>query len=94
MLKILEKKDSKRRIHIIIRSPNQYPNCRTYAESKPVHSFEGSLITFDDMVGARNSSQIDEILTRRRREDSDVYLISQSYFGLLRQSVRNNSDSV
>ena len=30
--------------------------------------------------------------TRGRHEDLDVYYISQSYFGLPRQSIRNNSD--
>ena len=44
------------------------------------------------MLGARNSSQIDKIFTRGRHEDLDVYYMSQSYFGLPRQSIRNNSD--
>ena len=44
------------------------------------------------MLGARNSFQIDEFFTRRRHEDLDVYYISQSYFALPRQSIRNNSD--
>ena len=43
------------------------------------------------MLGARNSSQIDEIFTRGRHEDLDVKNISQSYFALPRQSIRNNS---
>ena len=44
------------------------------------------------MLGARNSSQIDEVFTRGRHENLDVYYISQSCFGLSRQSIRNNSD--
>ena len=44
------------------------------------------------MLGARKSSQRDEFFTRGRHEDLDVYYISQSYFGLPRQSIRNNSD--
>ena len=44
------------------------------------------------MLGAKNSSQIDEFFTRGRHEDLDVYYISQSYFALPRQSIRNNSD--
>ena len=44
------------------------------------------------MLGAKNSSQIDEFFTRGRHEDLDVYYISQSYFALVRQSIRNNSD--
>ena len=42
------------------------------------------------MLGARNSSQIDDFFTRGRHGDLDVYYMSQSYFGLPRQSLRNN----
>ena len=92
MLKILEKIGNKRPNHIITRSPNQYPNYKTSNEIKPIHKYKGSVVIFDDMLGARNSSQIDEFFTRGRHEDLDVYYISQSYFGLPRQSIRNNSD--
>ena len=44
------------------------------------------------MLKARNSTQTDEIFTRGRREDLIVFYIIQSYFGLPRQSIRNNSD--
>ena len=44
------------------------------------------------MLGARNSSQTDEFFTRGRHENLDVYYINQSYFGVPRQSIRNNSD--
>ena len=92
MLKVLEKIGNKRPIHIITRSPNQYPNYKTSTEIKPINKYKGSVVIFDDMLGARNSSQIDEFFTRGRHEDLDVYYISQSYFGLPRQSIRNNSD--
>ena len=92
MLKVLENLGNKRPIHIITRSPNQYPNYKTNTEIKPINNYKGSVVIFDDMIGARNRSQIDEFSTRRRHEDLDVYYISQSYFALLRQSIRNNSD--
>ena len=44
------------------------------------------------MLGARNSSQIDDFFTRGRHEDLDVFYISQSYVALPRQSIRNNCD--
>ena len=50
------------------------------------------VVNFDDMLGAKNSSQMDEFFTRGRHEGLDVYYISQSYFGLPRQNIRNNSD--
>ena len=92
MLNLLEKIDNKRPIHLITRSPNQYPNYKTSNEIKPRIKCKGSVVIFDDMLGARNSSQIDEFFTRGRHEDLDVYYISQSYFGLPRQSIRHNSD--
>ena len=92
MLKILEKIGNKRPIHIITRSPNQYPNYKTSNEIRPIKNYKGSVVIFDDMLGARNSSQIDEFFTRGRHKDVDVYYISRSYFALPRQSVRNNSD--
>ena len=92
MLKILEKMDNKRPIHVITRSPNQYPNYKTSTDIKPINKYKGSIVIFDDMLGARNSSQIDEFFTRCRHEDLDFYYISQSYFALPRQSIRNNSD--
>ena len=92
MLKILEKIGNKRPIHIITRSPNQYPNYKTSTDIKPINKYKGSVVVFDDMLGARNSSQIKEFFTRGRHEDLDVYYISQSYFGSPRQSIRNNSD--
>ena len=92
MLKALEKIGNKRPIHIITRSPNQYPNYKTSTEIKPINKYKGSVVTFVDMLGAKNSSQIEEFFTRGRHENLDVYYISQSYFGLPRQSIRNNSD--
>ena len=64
MLKVLEKIGNQRPIHIITRSPNQYPNYKTSNEIKPINIYKGSVVIFDDMLGAKNSSQIDEFLTR------------------------------
>ena len=92
MLKILEKIGNKRPIHIITRSPNQYPNYKTSTDIKPINKYKGSVVIFDDMLWAKNSSQINEFFTRGIHEDLDVYYINQSYFALPRQSIRNNSD--
>ena len=92
ILKVLEKIGNRRPIHIVTRSPNQYPNYETSTEIKSINKYKGSIVIFDDMLGARNCSQIDELLTRGRHENLDVYYIKQSYFALPRQSIRNNSD--
>ena len=57
-----------------------------------MNEYKGSVVKFDDMLGARNSSQIDEFFTRGRHENIDVYYISQSYLALPKQSTRKNSD--
>ena len=49
MLKILEKIGNKRPVHIITRSPNQYPNYKTSTEIKPISKYKGSVVIFDDM---------------------------------------------
>ena len=92
MLKLFEKIGNKRPIHIITRSPIQYPNYKLSNEIKPINKYKGSVVIFDDMLGARNSSQIDGFFTRVRHKNLDVYYISQSYFALPRQSIRNNGD--
>ena len=90
--KVLEKTDNKRPINIITRSPNQYPNCKTNDEIKPIIIYKGSVVIFDDMLRARNNSQTDEFFAKGRHEDLDVYYINQSYFALPRQTIRNSSD--
>ena len=92
MLKILEKISNKRPVHIITRSPNQYPNYKTTNEIRPIDKHKVSVVIFDDMLGARNSSQIDEIFTRGRHENLSVFYFIQSYFALPRQTIRNTSD--
>ena len=60
MLKVLERIGNKRPIHTITRSPNQYPIYKTSTDIKPKNKYKGSVVIFDDMQGARNSSEIDE----------------------------------
>ena len=60
ILKILEKLGNKRPIHIITRSPYQYPNYKTSNEIKPINKYKGSVVFFDDMLASRNCPQIDD----------------------------------
>ena len=46
------------------------------------------------MFGVRNGSQIDKHYTRGKNEEIDVCYMSQNFFGLPRQSIRNNSDII
>ena len=61
MLKKLEKIGKKRPVHIITRSPNQYPDYKTSTEIKPINKYKGSVVVFVDMLGSQNSSQISDI---------------------------------
>ena len=51
-----------------------------------------SVLILVDTLGARSSSQLDEIFRRGRHENLDVYYIGESNFALPRKSIRNNSD--
>ena len=44
------------------------------------------------MLAARSSSQLDHSFIRGSYEDLDVFLISQSYSGLPRRSIRSDID--
>ena len=75
---MIEKKGNRRTIHIITRSPNRYPNYKTSNGIKPKNKNKGSIVIFDEVLGARNSSQIDEFYTRGRHEDLSVFYVCQS----------------
>ena len=89
---MLEKIGNQRPTHIITRPPDQYSNYKSSKGISPINKYKGSNVIFDDMLKARNRSQIDEVFTRGRHEGLDGNYISQCYFGLPRQSIRNNSD--
>ena len=80
MLYILQKIVNKRPIHIITRSATQYPIFKPKDEIKPIDNYKASFVIFDDMLGARNISQLDEFITRGKHEVLDVDYISQSCF--------------
>ena len=92
MLKTLKKIGNQRPIHIKNRSPSQKPNFTRSDEIEPIDKYKGSVVIFDDILRARNSSQINDFYTRGRHENLEAFCISQSYFGLPRQSFRNNCD--
>ena len=79
MVKIFEKIGMKRPIHMRTRPPNQYPNCKTSTHIKPIDKYKEAVVIFDDMLGDRNSSQIDEFFSRGRHERLSVYYNSQSF---------------
>ena len=86
MLKILEKIGNQRPIHIKTRFPKQNPNYKTSNQIKPINNYKGSVVNFDDMLGARNCSQKNEFFTRGSHEHLDVCFIVQSCFVFLHKA--------
>ena len=44
MLEVLDKIGNKRPIHLITKSPNQYPDFEREVEIKPIESYEGTVV--------------------------------------------------
>ena len=99
MLKILSR-ISDRDIYIITKSPpEQYSNSKIKIkeikdEIKPLNEYENGIIVFDDILGSSNIKFIDQFFIRGRHNSLDIYYLSQSYFDLLKRTVRNNSNKI
>ena len=83
-------------IFIITKSLNQYPNikAKTSDEIEPLEHYENSTVVFDDMLLSKQESNIDLFFTRGRHNNIDIYYISQSYFHLPKNTIRNNSNII
>ena len=73
---------------------NQYPKfkAQTSDEIQPLEYYENSTVVFDDMLVSKQESNIDLIFTRGRHKNIDTYYISQNYFHLPKNIIRNNSN--
>ena len=83
-------------IFIITKSLNQYPKIKaqTSDEIQPLNEYENSVVVFDDMLLSKQESNIDLFFTRGRHNNIDIYYISQSYFHLPKNTIRNNSNII
>ena len=83
-------------IFIITKSLNQYPNIKaqTSDEIQPLENYENTTVVFDDMLLSKQESNIDLFFTRGRHNNIDIYYISQSYFHLPKNTIRNNSNII
>ena len=81
---------------IITKSINQYPKTKaqTSDEIQPFEFYENSTVVFDDMLLSKRESNIDLFYTRGRHNNIDIYYISQSYFNLPKNTIRNNSNII
>ena len=99
MLKTLSRM-SDRDIYLINKSPpEQFTNSKIKIkeisdEIKPLNDYENGIIVFDDILGSSNSRFIDQFFIRGRHNNLDIYYLSQSYFDLLKRTIRNNSNKI
>ena len=99
MLKILSRTID-RDIYIITKSPpEQYTNSKIKIkeisdEIKLLNEYENGIIVFDDILGSSNSRFVDQFYIRGRHNNLNIYYLSQSYFGLPKRTIRNNSNKI
>ena len=79
ILKKIEKISTKGPIQLITTYLSQYPTYKKDAEIESTDKHREPVVTFDDMLGARNSSQVDQFFTRGRHEALDNHYTSQIF---------------
>ena len=67
-VKKLEKVGKNKPNHLKACYPRQYPSYKTGNEIKPLFSYKGSVVVFDDILGSSNSSQLDEFFRTGRHD--------------------------
>ena len=87
LLKIFSRKLN-RDFYIIAKSPpEQYSNSKIKIkeigdEIKPLNEYQNAIVVSDDTLGSSNNRYIDQFLIKERRNNLDIYYLSQSYFYL------------
>ena len=79
-------------IFIITKSLNPDIKAQTSAEVQPLENYENRIVVFDKMLLSKQENNIDLFLTRGRHQNNDIYNVSQSYFHLPENTIRNNSN--
>ena len=64
----------------------------TSDENQPLENYENSTVVFDDMLLSRQESNKDLFFTRGRHGNNDIFFISQSYFHLPKNTIRDNTN--
>ena len=83
-------------IFLITKSLSHYPNIKaqTSDEIQPLNEYENSVVVFNDMLLSKQESNIDLIFTRGRHNNNDNYHMSENYFLLPKNTIRNNSNTI
>ena len=78
-------------VYIICKTDNQYPS-KYHNQSSEILTLEdyGNIIfVFDDMFGSKEAKDIEAFSTRGRHQNLDNYYISQSWYELFKNTIRN-----
>ena len=83
-------------IFLITKSLNQYPiiKAQTSDDIQTLANYEACIVPFDDTLLAEHKSNFDLFSTRGRHRKIDIYYISQNYFHLPKETIRNNSNKI
>ena len=79
---------------LFTKSLNQYPYIKAQTSNaiQPLENYENNIVVFEDILSSKQESDIDLFFTRGRHKSIDIYYISQSYFHLPKNAIRNNSN--
>ena len=83
-------------VYIICKTANQYPSKyhNQSSEILPLEDYGNKTIVFDDMLGWKEARDIDAFFTRGRHQNLDIYYISQSWYELPKNTIRNNCSRI
>jgi len=83
-------------VYIICKSDNQYPLKfhNQSSEILPLEDYGKKMVVFDDMLGSKEAKYIDVFFTRGRHQNLDIYYISQSWYELPKNTIRNNCSRI
>ena len=79
-------------VYIFCKTDNQYPS-KYHNQSKellPLEDYGNKTIVFDDMLGSKEAKDIDALFTRGRHQNLDNNYISQSWYELPKNTIRDN----
>ena len=83
-------------VYIICKTDNQYPSSfhNQSREILPLEDYGNKTIVFDYMLGSKEAKDIDAFFTRGRHQNLDIYYISQSWYELPKNTIRNNCSRI
>ena len=83
-------------VYIICKTDNQYPSkyLNQSSEILPLEDYCNKTIVFDDMLGSKEAKDIDAFFSRGRHQNLDIYYISQSWYELPKNTIRNNCSRI